>query len=241
MAPVLFLSLRQLGGRWRILLILFLAALPIALTAVVAATLGDEESFDENFTDTLMDGLLIAGIMPIVIMVLATASFGNELGDRTLSFLVLRPIPRTHIVLPKLLASIVLGGPLLIISGVVSTLLGLEASWQAGLAAGAAMLAGVVAYGAIFTWAGLLTTRALAFALLYVFLGEGLISTFLGGARYLSVRGYSLAILHGIDERNFESLEGRVIEFPAAIAGAVAVSVLFVFLTVRQLRRMDVP
>ncbi len=103
------------------------------------------------------------------------------------------------------------------------------------------MLAGVVAYGAIFTWAGLFTSRALAFALVYVLLWEGLISTFLGGARYLSVRAYSLTILHGIDQSNFEGLEDRVIEFPAAIAGAAAVTVLFAFLTVRQLRRMDVP
>ena len=72
-----FLSLRQLGGRWRILLILFLASLPMALAALVAATLGNEESFDKEFTDTLIDGLLIAGIMPIVMMVLATAAFGR--------------------------------------------------------------------------------------------------------------------------------------------------------------------
>ena len=99
----------------------------------------------------------------------------------------------------------------------------------------------MAAYASIFTWAGLITTRALAFALIYVFLWERLISTYLEGIRYLSVRAYTLAILHGMDDESFEPLGERVIEFPAAIGGAVAVTAVFFWLTVRRLRRMDVP
>ena len=86
-----------------------------------------------------------------------------------------------------------------------------------------------------------MTTRALGFALVYVFLWEGLLSSFLGGIRYLSVRGYTLAVMHGIDEEALEALEGQAIEFPAALVGAAAVTVVFLWLTVRRLRRMDVP
>ncbi len=68
-----------------------------------------------------------------------------------------------------------------------------------------------------------------------------MLSSFLGGIRYLSVRGYTLGILHGIDDQSFETLGERVIEFPAAIVGAVVVSVIFFWLTVRRLRTMDVP
>ena len=195
--------------------------------------------------------MLIAGIMPIVTMVLATAAFGNELEDRTLGYLVLKPISRLQIVAPKLLTSIAVGGPVLIASGIGATLLGsssvgavllvLDGNLKAAVAIGVALSAGVAAYSAIFTWAGLMTTRALAVAIIYVFLWEGLISTYLGGIRYLSVRGYSLAILHGMDDTSFEPLADRVIEFPAAIGGAVAVTLIFSWLTVRRLRRMDVP
>ena len=104
-----------------------------------------------------------------------------------------------------------------------------------------ALFTGVVTYTTIFTWAGLVSTRALGFALIYVFLWEGLISSFLSGVRYLSVRGYTLAILHGIDDKSFETLGLRVIEFPAALVGAAVVTVVFFWLTVRRLRRMDVP
>ena len=251
MGPMFRLSVRVLASRRRLLLIGLLAALPIGLAALISATLSEDESSNEDFINILLDGMLIAAIMPIVTMVMATAAFGNELEDRTLGYLVLKPISRLRIVVPKLLASVVVAGPLLMASGIIATLLGasgmgaallvLDGSVQAVVGVGVAVFAGVVAYAAIFTWAGLVTTRALAFALIYVFLWEGLISTYLGGVRYFSVRAYSLGIMHGMDDSSFGSLDDRVIEFPAAIGGAVAVTVVFFWLTVRRLRRMDVP
>ncbi len=246
--------MRQLAIRSKLILILILALLPIGLSALLSATLSydvEDAASNHGFINTLLDGLLIAGILPIVTMVLATSSFGNELEDRTLSYLVLKPVPRWLIVLPKLMASIVVGSIALIVSGAVATLLGgssigavlvvLDGSLQATLAVGVAVFVGVVTYAAIFTWAGLVTSRAIAFALIYVFLWEGLISSFLGGVRYLSVRGYSLAILHGLDDTSFEPLSERVIEFPAAVVGAAVTTAVFFWLTVRRLRQMDVP
>ena len=160
MGPLLRLSLRQLASRSRLLLILLLALLPIALSALVSATLSQDEPSNGEFINTLLDGLLIAGILPIITMVLATSAFGNEVEDKTLSYLVLKPIPRSLIVLPKLLASIIIGGLVLIASGVVATLLGassigavlvvLDGNVQAVLALGVALLAGSVTYTAIF-------------------------------------------------------------------------------------------
>ena len=242
MGPVFRLSLHQLAGRWRVLLILALAILPVGLAAVISATAGEEEVWEEALINGLLDGLIVGAIMPIVTMALAIAAFGNELEDRTLGYLVLKPIRRSLIVLPKLLASFALGGPLMIASGVVATLLLLDADVQAAVAVGVALFAGVVAYTAIFAWAGLMmSTRALGFALIYVLLWEGVIGTLFGGVRYLSVRGYTLAIMHGIDKSTFEEIGDRVIEVPAAIAGAAAVTVVFYWLAVYRLRRMDVP
>ena len=44
-----------------------------------------------------------------------------------------------------------------------------------------------------------------------------------------------------LDESEFQALSERAIELPAAIVGAVAVTLVFSFLGVRWLRRMDVP
>lgn len=238
---MLLLSLRQMASRTRMVIVLLLAALPISLAMLVSLLAGDEPEFAQEFTNILVDGMLITIVLPIVMMALATAAFGNELEDRTLSYLVLKPIARSKIVMPKLLAAIIVGGPLMIASGVAVALLGFDGNTQAATATGAALLTGVVTYAAIFTWAGLISTRALAFALLYVFLWEGLISGFLEGVRYMSVRGYAIGVLHGMDGIGFEALSDRAIEFPAAVVGAVMVTVIFFLLTILRLRRMDVP
>jgi len=237
MGTLFRLSLRQLAGRWRLIVIVILAAMPVAIALTMARV-------DETHGEALghmLDGMVVAAILPIVTMAVATAAFGNELDDRTLSYLVLKPVARWRIVLPKLLAVIAIGAPLLVVSGVLAALLGPGGTARAAAAVGVALFAGVLAYGAIFTWLGLLTSRGLGFALVYVFLWEGLVSTFMPGIRYLSVRGYTLALIHGIDDGVLGGSGAGAIEFPAAIAGAAAVTVVFTWLTIRRLRRMDVP
>lgn len=241
MFTLLRLSMRQLGGKWRVALIVFLSILPIALSGIIVLAEGSDESFNSDFINFLLDGLLVIGILPIVTMAMSTAAFGNELEDKTLSYIVLKPIPRWKIVLPKFLASIIIAGPLIVISGAIAAFIGLDADLQITLAVALSLLAGVTTYAAIFTWAGLMTSRALAFAIVYVFLWEGLISSFYHNVDYLSVRGYTLAIMHGLDQNGLEELSVRVIEFPAAVAGAIGVTIVFFLLTVRRLRNMDVP
>ena len=241
MGTIFWLSIRQLTGRWRITLVLLLAALPVGLAVIVHFTVSGDASFNRDFTNILLDGMLVAGILPIVTMALATSAFGNELEDKTLGYLALMPVARWRIVIPKVLASLVICGPILLAGGVIATLLGFDGEARPALAVAAALGAGVLAYAAIFTWAGLVTTRALPFALIYVLLWEGVISSFMRGVDYLSVRGYTLAIMHGLDKPSFPALEDRVIEFPVAVGGAAAVTVVFLLLGVRRLRRMDVP
>jgi ABC-2 type transport system permease protein len=241
MSAIFWLSIHQLTGRWRVTLILFLAAVPVGLSVIVHFAAKGDASFNRDFTNILLDGMLVAGILPIVTMALATSAFGNELEDKTLGYLTLMPVARWRIVLPKVLSSLIICGPILLAGGVAATLLGFDGEARPALAVAGALGAGVLAYAAIFTWAGLVTTRALPFALVYVLLWEGVISSFISGVDYLSVRGYTLAIMSGLDKPSFPALEDRVIEFPVAVAGAAAVTVVFLLLGVRRLRRMDVP
>ena len=243
MRPLLILAIRQLAGRRRLGFVLLLSALAIGLAFLIAA-LTDEDDAQGAIIDVLFDGLMIGAILPIVTMSLATASLGNELEDKTLSYLVLKPLARWRIALPKIVAPLLVGGPLLIVTGVVMTVVLLNGDVRASVAVAVALFAGLVAYTSIFTWAGVVSgsgSSALGFAVVYVFVWEGLIGTFLEGIRYLSVRGYTLAILHWANKQGFEEFGGRVIEFPAAVAGVGAVAVVFFFLTAYQLHRMDVP
>ena len=47
--------------------------------------------------------------------------------------------------------------------------------------------------------------------------------------------------MEGIDDSRLDAFQDLTIELPAAIAGVVLVSAAFFWLTVRRLRRMDVP
>lgn len=238
MQSVFRLSFRQLTTPLRLGLILLLAALPIVLAAILT-TAG--EGIGREGSVNMLDALLVAGILPIITMTLGTAAFGNELEDGTLSNLALMPLARWQIVLPKLLATIAISGTVIIVSGVVASLIGLGLDARAALSVAVALLLGVVAYSAIFTWIGLVTGRALAVALLYVLIWESIIGSFLSGVSYLSVRGYTLSVMHGLDSSAFETVAGRVIDYPIAIAGALLVTVVFFGLAVRRLISMDVP
>jgi ABC-2 type transport system permease protein len=238
MGPILALSLRQLAGRWRLTITILLAALPVVIASIVRLVGADIE---EHFAPDILDRMVVTAILPIITMTLATASFGNEMEDKTLSYLVLRPVPRYQLVLPKMLATMIIAGPILAISGIALVLIAGEGGAQMAMAVGIGLLVGVAAYSAIFTWAGLVTSHALPYALVYVFLWEGIVGGFLPAVRYLSVRGHSLAMMYGVDGTGFDRYEDLAIEFPAAIVGAIIVIVGFLWLTIRRLRTMDVP
>ena len=237
MGPIFALSLRQITGKWRMSLVLLLAALPAVMAVIVRSTAGE---LPENFVEGMLDVMLVSAILPVVTITLATSAFGNEVEDGTLGYLVLKPLPRLHIVLPKMLASVVVAGPLLVVSGVV-VVAAVEGGVGTAIAVGVGLAASVVAYSAIFTWAGLVTSHALGFALVYVFLWEGLIARFATGVGYLSVRSYAVGIMHGIDRSGLSGFETNAIEFPVAVGGAIVVTVGFLWLALRRLQTMDVP
>ena len=234
---LLSLSVRQLVGGKRIWVIVLLAAMPV-LAALLFRLFADGAEAVE-FADGVLAQLVVATGLPLVMLILATASFGNEVDDRTLGYLVLKPISRAAIVVPKWLASVLVGG---VLTGSASglALLLISESAAAAVASTLAVFLGAVAYGSLFTWAGLAIKYALPVGVAYVFVWEASLTGLLGGVQYLSVREYTLAIAHGLETA---LLEDAGVEFGLAggLVGALVVTVVFVVLTVRKLRRMDVP
>ncbi len=210
------------------------------MPVIMGLTRPDDAPLSE-VDDVLVNGMLASAILPIVVLAVATASLGNELEDKTLGFLVLNPLPRWKIVLPKFLASIVVVGPVLVLSGFTSTYFAFNGDWQAAIAVAVALLAGVMAYSSVFLWAGLMSSRAMAFGLLYVFVWEGLFSNFVSGIKNLSIREYTIGIVRMVDDSRFAAPGQDTVGSMVAIGGVVIVLVVFLLLTVRRLQRMDVP
>lgn len=239
MGAVFRLSMRQMASRWRLALIAFLAALPAIIVAW--AVWNGDGSVEAELVQVLIEQLMVGVVLPIVTITLATTAFGNEIEDRTLGLLATKPLAPWRIALPKLLAAIALAAPLLIVGALVAMLIAFEGDVRPALSVCAGILCGTIAYSAIFTWAGAITSRALGFALVYVFLWESLIAGYLEGIRYLSVGAYTRAVAYALDKTALDMLGERAIGFEAALVGTALVTAAFFLLTALRLRRMEIP
>lgn len=237
MGAVYMLTLRQLTGRWRLLIMAVLAAMPIAIAAIMLAQ-RDAPSVRE-FEDAILSAMLAGSIAPLVVLAIAAAAFGNELEDRTLANLTLAPIARWRIVLPKLLAALTVAVPFILLSAGVTGEVAFIGDARATLAVAVASVVGVALYAAAFVWLGLVSTQAIGLGLLYIVLWEGFFAGFVAGARLLSIRYLAIAIMHGIDPRRFAAHDHPSLSAAAIVSAVVFTG--FVWLTVRRLRRMDVP
>jgi ABC-2 type transport system permease protein len=237
MGSVYALTLRQLSGRWRLVIMTILASLPV-LIAIISLR-GETAPSVEGFENAVLSAMLAGSIAPLVVLAIAAGAFANEVEDRTLANLTLSPIPRWQIVVPKILAVMTVGMPFIAVSAFITSHVAFLGDTTASLAVTTAALVGVALYTAAFVWLGLVTTQAIGIGLLYIVVWEGFFSGFVSGVRLLSIRQYAIALMHGLDGRRFESSDH--VSLAIAIATAVVVFTGFTLLAIRRLRRMDVP
>jgi ABC-2 type transport system permease protein len=237
MSAVYFLTLRQLSGRWRIAIMTILAAMPVFITVLMLRD-NDAPSV-QNFETAILGAMLAGSIIPLVVLAIAAAAFGNELEDRTLANLTITPIPRWRIAVPKLLATITVAVPFIAASAMITAHVAFLGELRAVFAVTLSAVAAVAMYASLFTWLGLASTQAIGLGLLYIVLWEGFLSGFVAGMRLLSIRYYAIALMHAVDPRRFA--DSSLPAAPAALTLAILVTGGFLFLTVRRLRTMDVP
>jgi ABC-2 type transport system permease protein len=237
-AAVFALTVRQLAGSRRWWLVLGLVSLPLLAAALFHVA--DSRTSAGEYADDVTATLLASAILPLVVLLTGTAAFGNEVGDRTLVYITTKPLPRWRIVTPKLLATMLVGGVPVALSGALAVAVIQQGDLRGAAATGAGLLAGAAAYAAIFTWAGLATRHALVLGLAYVFVWEATLAAYLDGIRFLSVRRFALALVAGLDRSRLSSID-LALGAGVAAAGVGLVVVGFTALTVRKLTRMDVP
>ena len=238
MSAIFVLTLRQLAGSRRLWLVLALVALPVL--AALLYRVGDSTTTSARFADNVTRTLIASAILPLSMLLFATSAFGNELVDRTLAYLTMKPLPRWRIVLPKLLAALVVGGIPVAASGFAALALAEGGGYGGALATAIGLLVGAAAYAAIFTWAGLATRHALLIGLVYVFVWEATLAAYLDGVRFLSIRRYTLSLIHALDAERLSRLDDPLSAGAATVAAALVVGG-FTLLAVRKLRRMDIP
>lgn len=163
---------RQLVGGKRAIALGLLALVPAVVA--VAVTSGKSRSLAfRNFHDAPVAIVFII-VLPIVALILGTASLGDERREQTLSFLVLRPIRRETVAAAKVVAGW-LASWIVVAAGAALAAVALGVASQGWGPLGAILVATAIStlgYVAVFTLLGYLTGRAVLAGLAYVFIWE---------------------------------------------------------------------
>jgi len=241
MGAVYRLTLRQLSGKWRLTIMAVLSTLPVIIAFVMLGQ--DDAPSVAEFEKAILSTMLAGSIIPLIVLATSAAAFANEVEDRTLANLTLAPIPRWQIVVPKLLATITVAAPFVAVSAFATSHIAFLADNTTTFAITISALVSVALYASAFLWLGLVSSQAVGLGLLYIVLWEGFFSGFVAGVRLLSIRHYAIALMNGIDPRRFASEFAGTdsIRFVVVIAMCVLVFAGFTLLSVRRLRKMDVP
>lgn len=237
---IVALTLRQLGGRGRTILMALLALLPIGLAAVYRAS--DSGSDPEEWVaHVLLEVFVVTTLLPLVALVYGTAALGAEIEDGTAVYLLSKPIPRSRIIVGKLLAAWLLTTATVLASALIAGAVGLGGLGGAGILPGFALaiLLGSLVYSALFVMLSTRTSRALIAGLVYVFIWEGLINGLFAGTRLLSVRHYTLAIADlvvDLPRSMFEAPLGAV----TAIVMMLIVGIASIWYAIRRLEKFEI-
>ncbi len=234
--PVTTLTVRQFTGGRTARLIFALSLIPAIFAAIFAARPWGVPA--DEFLIDLFRELIVPTLLPIVVLLPATAAFGDELEDGTLPYLLMKPVSRARLVLGKYAATLLVTIPASILGLAATTLIAARAPEAENLlrvlgAMVGAASAATVLLGAVFLLVSLVMPRALLAGMIYIFAWESLLGRFLPGVEAISSREYTLRIFDGILDSDSASTVNA-----ALTMGCVAVVALI--LGVWRLRRMQV-
>jgi ABC-2 type transport system permease protein len=195
------LTLRQHlhGRRWIVMGVLFL--LPAGLAILIRSTAPDARPMVIEFLLAFM--FIPQALLPLVALVYATGIVQDEQEDQTLTYLLIRPIPRWAIYLVKLLATLT---TTVLLTAVFTALT--YAAMYVGGATGFADVSrrcltaigihglSVAAYCCLFGLIGLYTRRALVAGILYAAVIEGLLANLPFGLRFITVIYYARVLAY---------------------------------------------
>jgi len=195
------LTLRQYshGKRWMVVTGLF--SLPSVLAIIVRST-------TTEFPPLALEFLLIfmfipQAILPLVALLYASSMIQDELEDQTITYLLIRPLPKFALYFVKLLATITATVALTVVFTALTycvIYVGSDAgasdtALRAIKAASIHSLA-VITYCCVFGLVSLLIKRSLTIGIVYIVIVEGFFANFPFGLRLLTVIYYTRLIAY---------------------------------------------
>ena len=247
--PILTLTVRQFLGGKAVRVVTVLSLIP-CLFAAIYLLRPDIDTPRRYLVDLFLEVLVAPTLLPIVVLILATAALGNEVEDRTLPYLTLKPITRLRIVLEKLAGILVVALPAVLAGLALTGLIVAQAPEPATRLVDNAPLGPVVwamlgaaAVGtfliaSIFLAVSLVVPRALLAGIVYTFTWESLLGRFLPGLRVVSIRHYVQSIFVALLDDPEVTIDNATSLRGSLITVGVACVLAILFATWR-LRRMN--
>ncbi|HEU4598108.1 MAG TPA: ABC transporter permease subunit [Solirubrobacterales bacterium] len=236
---IILLTLRQVLGRRRSLLMVFGALVPVLIAVLFAVNASGDDPTPEHFTATALLGtFVINAVLPIVALVFGTSVLGGEIDEGTAVYLLSKPISRARIVLSKLVVACIATIVVVVPSAAIAGLVALEGKDSDGIvpAFAVAMCFGALAYSCVFVLLSIVTSRALIAGLIYVFIWEGVVTNLFSGTRLLSIREFTLAIADGLTRVRASDFEANL----APAQGLLLTAAVVIAATVYAIRRLEV-
>jgi ABC-2 type transport system permease protein len=202
---------------------------PILIALVFVLSNPDVEA-DRWTARALYTGLVVTAILPLTALLLGVSALGDELEDGTAVYLLTKPIPRWQILFPKLAAAWLITLMLVLPPALIAGMISLDGEDSSIVVAfGVSIAAASLAYSAVFVLLSVVTTRALITGLVYAFFWEGAITSIFPGARYLSIRHYSLGIADAIADAPQRVLDAYVngVTAVALMALVIVMSIIY--------------
>jgi ABC-2 type transport system permease protein len=198
------LALGQMLWARRTALLALAAVAPVLLALVTRLTLSSGSAVvqingrqmgSEAVFSTAIAALYLRFIVPAIGVFYGTSLIADEVEDRTITYLFVRPIPRGAIALGKYLAYVLCVTSVVLPSAAVVFMVmvpfqDMAAQFGAFVRNLGVLALGLAAYGAVFLWAGVLFRRPLVGGLLFVFGWEQVAAVLPGYLGRLTIAHY---------------------------------------------------
>ena len=187
-------TLRATMGRRRSLLF----ALPALILIVVTLLIKLSHPGDPTWPSQVLGVFGFSVVLPLTALIIGTSVLGAEVDDGSIVQLLATPVPRSVVIGSKYAVASVLTMIFVAVPELLAALIATGGVTKLAIGLFVGALAGSVMYNAVFVMLSVVTTRAIAFGLLYVLIWESLLGNLVSGAKLLSVGHYSLGIANAI-------------------------------------------
>ena len=244
------LSLGQMLWSRRSVFLALIAAAPVALAALIRFATFAEPRLLPQINGERLNGAALFGLMiwllyvrfivPVLGMFYGTSLVADEVDDKTITYLFVRPIPRGAVLIGKYLAYFVCTALLILPSVVLVYFLlvpigggSIGRSFPSLAVDLGVLAAGIASYGALFAWVGARLKRPLVIGLVFVFGWEPGVLLFPGYLKRATIAYYMQGLVpHTMPQESGVSILLQVFqEVPpvwlslAALAGVTLIGV----------------